>query len=295
MVLAFALALAMLSAGSALDWRYTRCLLSAGCLLAVLGLWDDISPIPARYRLIGQWLAVIAALMLPDHRVDGLSLWLGLGIAAFLMVWWLNLFNFMDGIDGLAASEALFICAGATLLITASQSSAASDLTLVMLLLMAAIAGFLSLNWPPARVFMGDVGSTFLGYVLGIFALDSIWGGQLPMVTWLVLGGVFWVDSTLTLLRRVFGGERWHTAHRSHAYQRYAGSLSRYYQLRGQSVTEARANAHRTVTLVAMTINILWLLPLAWLVIIAPSWQLAWLGIAWLPLVWLTLFSSMHE
>jgi Fuc2NAc and GlcNAc transferase len=298
MVLAFALALAVLDVTGVLDWRYTNCLLVAGCLLAGLGLWDDISPLPAGYRLIGQGVAVIAALMVPVHVVAALSLpsWLALGIAALLLLWWINLFNFMDGIDGLAASEALFICAGAALLVVASSPFPAPESVFVMLLLMAALAGFLSLNWPPAQVFMGDVGSTFLGYVLGIFALDSISSDQLPMVTWLVLGSVFWVDSTVTLLRRMLGGERWHSAHRSHAYQRYAGSLARYYQRRGrQSVTQGRASAHRTVTMVAMTINILWLLPLAWLVIIAPSWQLAWLGFAWLPLVWLTLFSSTHE
>ncbi len=297
MVLAFALALAMLGPTGVLDWRFTNCLLVAGCLLAGLGLWDDISPLPAGYRLIGQWVAVIAALMVPVHSIAALSLpaWLALGIAALLMMWWINLFNFMDGIDGLAASEAFFICAGAALLTMGSRPSPTPELVSVMLLLMAALAGFLSLNWSPAQVFMGDVGSTFAGYVLGIFALDSISTDQLPMVTWLVLGSVFWVDSTVTLLRRILGGERWHTAHRSHAYQRYAGSLARYYQRRGQSMTERRASAHRTVTIVAMTINILWLLPLAWLVIIAPSWQLAWLSLAWLPLVWLTLFSSMYE
>ncbi len=297
MVLAFALALGFSSASGALDWRYANCLLGAGCLLAGLGLWDDISPLPAKYRLLGQGVAVAAALLVPGYAAPASALpsWLALAAAAFILLWWINLFNFMDGIDGLAASEALFICASATLLIAATNSQPASGLVVSMCLLVAAVAGFLSLNWPPARVFMGDVGSIFLGYVLGVFAIDSISNDQLPLTTWLVLGGVFWVDSTLTLLRRIFSGQPWHAAHRSHAYQRYAAALGRYYQQRGQAATPGRARAHRITTMLAMTINILWLLPLAWLVIIAPSWQLAWLALAWLPLVWLTLHSGVYE
>lgn len=295
LVLAFSLALVILNASGAIDWRYAQCVVFAGCLLAALGLWDDISPLPARYRLLGQLVAVMAALVVPGHSVvPDLPFWLWVGIAAVLMLWWLNLFNFMDGIDGLAASEALFICAGASMLIVVRHAPG-SDLQLVMLLLMASIAGFLSLNWPPARIFMGDVGSTYLGFVIGVFALDSVSSGQLPFTAWLVLGSVFWVDSSLTLTRRILKGERWHAAHRSHAYQRYASALSLHFRSRGQSPSQCRASAHRAVTMVAMTINILWLLPLAWLVIIEPSWQLAWLGLAWLPLMWLTLYSGLYE
>lgn len=297
LVLAFSFALALLSITGALDWRFTHCVLTAGCLLAALGLWDDIAPLPATYRLLLQGGAIVFALSVPANTValSALPLLLVYGTAAFFMLWWLNLFNFMDGIDGLAASEALFICAAAVLLTAVSNPSPVNGLTVTMLLLFAAITGFLLLNWPPARVFMGDVGSTFLGYVLAVFALDSVASGQLPLLVWLILGGVFWVDSTLTLLRRMARKERWSSAHRSHAYQRYAAALGRHYQSRGQSATLSRANAHRLITTTVMTIDILWLLPLALLVIIAPSWQVAWLTLGWVPLVWLALKSGAYE
>jgi Fuc2NAc and GlcNAc transferase len=296
LVLAFSFAVALLSITGALDWRFAHCLLTAGCLLAALGLWDDIAPLPATYRLLLQGGAIIFTLSVSANIValSALPLWLVYGVAAFSMLWWLNLFNFMDGIDGLAASEALFICAAAALLTAISNPDRVNGLTVTMLLLFAAIAGFLILNWPPARVFMGDVGSTFLGYALAVFALDSVTSGQLPLLVWLILGSVFWVDSTLTLLRRMARGERWSSAHRSHAYQRYAAALSRHYQSRGQSAILSRANAHRTTTMAVMTIDILWLLPLAGLVIIAPSWQGAWLTLAWVPLVWLALKSGAY-
>ncbi len=297
LVLAFSFAVALLSITGALDWRFAHCVLTAGCLLATLGLWDDIAPLPATYRLLLQAGAIIFALSVPPNiaALPALHPWLVYGAAAFSMLWWLNLFNFMDGIDGLAASEALFICAAAVLLTAVSSTTPGNGLAVTMLLLGAAVAGFTILNWPPARVFMGDVGSTFLGYVLAVFALDSVASGQLPLLVWLILGGVFWVDSTLTLLRRMAQGERWGSAHRSHAYQRYAVALGRHYQSRGQSATLSRANAHRTCTFAVMAIDILWLLPLAGLVIIAPSWQLAWLTLAWAPLVWLATKSGAYE
>jgi Fuc2NAc and GlcNAc transferase len=198
----------------------------------------------------------------------------------------------MDGIDALAGTQCLYLTAIPLLLLRGETDH---DITLLSLLLLAATSGFLWLNWPPARVFLGDVGSTFIGYVLAVLALVSVVTGQLPLSVWLILGGVFWVDATMTLLRRIIRAEPWHQAHRSHAYQRYAALLCRRYQDRGLAAAAARARAHRHTVAAVMTLNLLWLLPMAWLVIIEPTWNAVWLVLAWLPLVGLTWLSGNYE
>jgi Fuc2NAc and GlcNAc transferase len=127
-----------------------------------------------------------------------------------------NLYNFMDSIEGIAAAEALVVGLGGALLLAASSPPLAP----VSALVAAAAAGFLVWNWPPARLFMGDVGSGFLGFAFGALALASERARALPAVLWLVLLGPFFVDATVTLLRRLARGDRWFVAHRSHAYQR---------------------------------------------------------------------------
>jgi Fuc2NAc and GlcNAc transferase len=268
-------------------------------MVAALGLWDDIRPLPARTRLAVQFSAVLFALgllgagMMPNS--GPLTTWTAGAVTALLLLWWLNLFNFMDGIDGLAGIECLFLTAAPLLLLVTRDQASPHGPQLLLLLLLAAMSGFLWLNWPPARVFLGDVGSTFVGYVLGVLALATVVTGQIPPEVWLILGGVFWVDSTITLLRRILNAEHWHMAHRSHAYQRYAARLCRYYQSRGLSATRARASAHRSTLLAVMSLNLLWLLPMAWLVIIAPEWRILWLLMAWLPLIGLTFQSGRYD
>lgn len=294
LVCAFGIALLLTLATGQVDPGLGYLLLGGGGLLATVGLWDDIRPLRARTRLAIQGLTALttACLLLPTASP---WLWLsGCALATLAMVWWINLYNFMDGIDGLAALECLCLCGSALLLLHAS-GGAHSGVELTYALLAAAAGGFLLLNWPPARVFMGDVGSIFLGYALALLALVSILEGQLPLLAWLVLGGVFWVDATLTLLRRMLSGEAWHQAHRSHAYQRYAASFCRRYEARGDSPVEARARAHRTTILVVFFLNFLWLLPLAWLVIMMPGWAALWLLVAWAPLVVLVIRSGRHD
>ncbi|MDQ2733027.1 MAG: glycosyl transferase family 4, partial [Armatimonadota bacterium] len=150
-----------------------------------------------------------------------------LGIVGSLLglvgiVWMINLYNFMDGIDGLAATEAIMTAGvgGALLLIQGSAGTAT-----LSLILAASAVGFLVWNWAPAKIFMGDVGSGFLGYVLAILAVSTENDHSLPLLVWIILLSVFVVDATATLLRRVRLGEKWHKPHCSHAYQRvtYAG------------------------------------------------------------------------
>jgi Fuc2NAc and GlcNAc transferase len=298
LVLTYLLAVLLSFALGLLDARLAYCILGAGTVVAMLGLWDDIHPLPARTRLAVQAVAALAAIALCGQGLPSIlpaPMWVSYSIATVALVWWINLFNFMDGIDSIAATECLFITFSATLLLTLAPGSDTSEPRLLLLLLAAAATGFLCLNWPPARVFMGDVGSTFIGYVLGVIALATVASGQLSLETWLILGGVFWIDSSVTLLRRMLNAEHWHMAHRSHAYQRYAAALGKRYHAQGLSFVQARAAAHRGTVLGVLGLNLLWLLPMAALVIIEPNWRLLWLILAWLPLIVLTLLSGKYE
>jgi Fuc2NAc and GlcNAc transferase len=131
-------------------------------------------------------------------------------------VWLTNLYNFMDGIDGLAGAEAVVAgLVGAGL----AAATGADGLALAAVSLAAAAGGFLVFNWPPATIFMGDVGSGLIGYAFGVMALASERADAVPLIVWLLLLGVFIVDATATLIARLWKRERWYEAHRSHAYQ----------------------------------------------------------------------------
>lgn len=252
-------------------------LAGAGVGVAWLGFLDDHGHVPARWRLAGHFLAAAWVLVwiggLPSLPLFGASIdagWLGHGLAAVYLVWMLNLYNFMDGIDGIAGIEAL--CAGlggAALCALAGQM----ELALAAALVAAAAAGFLVWNFPPARIFMGDAGSGFLGIALGALSLLAAHGDGKLFWAWLILLGVFVVDATITLVRRILRGETFYEAHRSHAYQHAA----------------RRWAAHRPVSLTVGAINLLWLLPLG--LSVAAGWLdgLAGLALAYAPLAALAL------
>ncbi len=159
---------------------------------------------------------------LPVVRVGTASLEIGGAgyvLGALGIVWSINLFNFMDGIDGLAGSQAALIFASAGLLLF---SRGDESLGMIALVLAAAAAGFLVWNWPPAKIFLGDVGSGAIGYAVASLATASENHGSVPLVAFAIIGGVFIADATVTLLRRIARGERPTDAHRDHAYQRLA-------------------------------------------------------------------------
>ena len=197
-----------------------------GTAVAAIGWLDDRRGVRASIRSLVHFAAagwvVFEAGGLPTLRVGGLSIELGVVggvLAAFAIVWLTNLYNFMDGIDGIAGVEAVIVGGmGGALALAAGDRSIAT----VALLTTGAAAGFLVWNWPPARIFMGDVGSGLLGFVFGALAILSERAGAVgvPAVLWLVLLGTFVGDATITLVRRVARGERWYEAHHSHAYQR---------------------------------------------------------------------------
>jgi Fuc2NAc and GlcNAc transferase len=120
----------------------------------------------------------------------------------------------------------------------------------------AACGGFLAWNWPPAKIFMGDVGSGYLGYAIAVLALAAARENSVALLVWLILGAVFFVDATVTLLRRLARRERVYEAHRSHAYQ----WLARRWQ------------SHRRVTVAVLLVNFFWLLPCALVAVRHPVW-----------------------
>ena len=223
--------------------------IGSGVLISSVGFWDDHNHISAKWRLLTHFLASFWVLYwlggIPEFQILGFNInadWVGIVAIAFLLVWLLNLFNFMDGIDGIAASETIFIAS------TGAYFSWLNDLeslSFVSLLLAASTMGFLILNWSPAKIFMGDVGSGFLGLMLGIIAYANIIEGSQVWI-WLILFAVFLVDSGVTLMQRIINGDKFYEAHCSHAYQH-----------------AARKWGHKRVTISVIIINLIWLFPLA--------------------------------
>ena len=250
-------------------------LIGSGILIASVGYWDDQGHIAARWRLLSHFIAVFWVLYwlggIPVFEFFGLVInlgWFGFVVIAFALVWLLNLFNFMDGIDGIAGAETIFVaCAGALF----SWLSGLEALSFISLTLAASTMGFLILNWPPAKIFMGDVGSGFLGLMIGIIAYANILNG-ISVWIWLILLGVFLVDSGITLLRRIMSGDKWYEAHCSHAYQH-----------------AAREWGHKRVTVATIIINLCWLLPLAYLVYLYKEFAVVLMCMAYIPLILLAL------
>jgi len=233
--------------------------LGGGALLAVVGAWDDLRDVNAAIRLLCHIAAAVLTLALL-----GLD-WplLLVALAGFGLVWLINLFNFMDGIDGIAGVQVLVYCVGAQL----AGGGIPGWLGSLDWVLAGATLGFLAFNWPPAKIFMGDAGSGFLGLLLGFLTLALAQEDFLPFVASLILLAGFWFDASYTLCVRILTGQRFAQAHRSHLYQKLAA-------LKG----------HRWTTVAFMALGCAWLLPLAWLATREPEWFPAWLLAAVAPL-----------
>jgi UDP-N-acetylmuramyl pentapeptide phosphotransferase/UDP-N-acetylglucosamine-1-phosphate transferase len=197
--------------------------LAAGAFIAVVGLIDDLRPMPVAPRLILQTLAVAVAIasMPGDLRIVSAMPWWAERLCLLVaLVWFVNLVNFMDGIDWMTVAEVVPLTASVVLLGRLAMVPPPS--TILALALLGATLGFAPFNKPVAKLFLGDVGSLPIGLLLGWLLLQLARGGE-PAAA-LLLPLYYLADASVTLIRRMAAGEPFWQAHRSHFYQR-AGDL----------------------------------------------------------------------
>lgn len=211
-LLAGAIPAAWWFAGDELRWTLT-----AAVALAAISAVDDARSLPVGLRLAAHAAAAIVAVglgALAPFSAIALFLWLLLVLA---IVWMTNLFNFMDGADGLAGGMAAI---GFAALALAAARAGSTEIAAVAAALSVAAVAFLAFNFPPARVFLGDAGSIPLGFLAGALSWSGVARGLWPDWFPLLVFSPFIVDASVTLARRLARGERVWIAHRSHAYQR---------------------------------------------------------------------------
>lgn len=210
--------------------------LMVGVIISVVSYFDDLFELSAKLRLGVQTLVSLLGIYFLGgvNELDFFffsiqNQFLTNVFAFFLIVWFINLYNFLDGINGYAGTEALFLSLAGFILFGDSH----------FLVLAVAVLGFLYWNFGNAKIFMGDVGSTLLGYNIAIFTLyytnehtENFW-------IWIILFGVFLFDATWTLFRRFKNREKLSQAHKKHAYQRLTQS----------------GYSHTKVVLLAMALN----------------------------------------
>lgn len=275
-VLAFLPLLGLVGWWDATLRQFALALLGGGVLVAAIGFADDRRHVSTRTRLLSHLAAGVwvVAWVDPWPAIPMLGVMVDFGpfaslLALLFLVWMVNLFNFMDGIDAIASVEAITVALGGALLWWLTGTGTG---WMMAGLFAACVAGFLVWNWPPARIFMGDAGSGFLGFTIAAMALWCGQGTAHLFWGWLILVGCFMVDTTTTLVRRVLRGSRFDLPHRTHAYQYAARSVGR----------------HLPVTLAVAAINLLWLLPVATLVALGYVDGVVGVTIAYIPLVWLS-------
>jgi Fuc2NAc and GlcNAc transferase len=248
--------IALLAAVDLLAALDAAVLLGGALLVMAAGWLDDVRSLPVGPRALAYGCAALIAVAGIAASAAVIPQWWWLGAAVLAIAWLTNLYNFMDGSDGLAAIETITAGAAAAWLLFGQNAGGAAW---ICWLLCCASAGFLAWNWPPARIFMGDAGSCLIGFLFGATAVLAARDGTLPPAAWAILLAVFWVDATATLLRRLLRGEPWYSPHRSHAYQLLV--------LSGMS--------HRQLAISVATVNLALLAPLAWLSLQRPQWSAA--------------------
>jgi Fuc2NAc and GlcNAc transferase len=196
------------------NWVWTMCV--GGGAIAWIGWQDDRFSLSPQSRLLVHVIAAAWAVywLMPAETELKYKI-----LAGFWVAWSINFYNFMDGIDGLAGAEAVLIGLGAGYI--AARVGTQPTLAINWVIASAAL-GFLFWNWPPAKIFMGDAGSGFLGYAFGCLAIGSGMNWDAGFPTYLLLLALFWGDAGFTLVKRIVRGERFWEAHRQHLYQKAA-------------------------------------------------------------------------
>lgn len=219
-----------------------------GGAAALFGFLDDLKDIRAMKKFAVQFLLSGWTLFWLDGGpllfIDWIPSLVSIPVTMLFLVWMMNGYNFMDGIDGMAISGAVFV--SGTMIWVLLWTHPESEFIMVMALLLASSSAFLLFNWPPASIFMGDAGSAFLGYLFGPLILVTVMVGDVTIWTWLVVFGYFFADIVVTQIMRVILVKKWYLAHRSHAYQ----NLARI------------TGSHIKVTGGVVLYNLIWVLPL---------------------------------
>jgi FlaA1/EpsC-like NDP-sugar epimerase/UDP-N-acetylmuramyl pentapeptide phosphotransferase/UDP-N-acetylglucosamine-1-phosphate transferase len=246
----FSVAVVFLGAIHCLGFREMLVALT-GLPVGAVGYWDDRCEVRLGARLAVQMMAACSAVfILTTIHMPGqassstLLITVLLAIEVLGLTWSLNLTNFMDGIDGIVTVEAVTVTTVCAALIWYEHG--ATVFALLFALLGISVAPFIFFNWAPAKIFMGDAGSGFIGFMLGVLILIAVAHHQIFLLSPMILMGVFISDATTTLVARMLRHERWSTPHRTHAYQILAQSYG-----------------HKRVTLCVGVINLVWLTPLA--------------------------------
>ena len=217
-------------------------------MAALFGFLDDLKDIRASRKLAVHLLLSGWALFClgggPLLSIGWIPVLVAIPVTSLFLVWMVNAYNFMDGIDGMAVSSAVFVSGAITLVLLLTNGD--SEFFSVFVLFLASISTFLFFNWPPASIFMGDSGSAFLGYIFGSLILFTVMSGDISIWTWLIVFGYFFADTTVTQLMRIILVKKWYLPHRSHAYQ----NLARI------------TGSHIKVTGGVVLYNVVWILPL---------------------------------
>lgn len=210
-----------------------------GIPIALIGYLDDIKGVKIYWRFLvhlasATWSVAMLGIL---HSFSAI-------IPIVIIVSLINFYNFMDGIDGIAATQGIFLSSVAGFILLMKNHLGMSLLSFGLL---ASLTGFLYWNWQPAKIFMGDIGSGFLGYFFGTLMFSTAVQYKIPVMFWFILMGIFLCDAGCTLLYRMMKKKKWYLAHREHVYQRLVQSGFEHFQ----------------VTLFVLLINVFLLLPAA--------------------------------
>lgn len=248
--------LALWAAGT-VDTDFMRTIVAGGTVATLFGFADDRLGITVKTKLAFQAGLAVWVLMsfggTPLADFPWTPAFIDLALSWLALVWLMNIYNFMDGIDGMAASGGVFLAGGVVVALLLANGD--SGLVVACSLLAICSAGFLVLNWPPASVFMGDAGSLCLGYCFCVLLTRTVTSGEIGIWTWLILFGYFAGDTTTTTVLRMFVTRHWYGEHHSHAYQNLA------------RVWDSHLRVVRGVSLY----HVLWLLPLAAWSVLMPA------------------------
>lgn len=258
---------------------YSLPVLLGGPCVMIMGYWDDLRSVNPLLRLFIHFLvSVFIFTLISRGFTTTVSIsflpnwhWLTAAFCVLFIAWFINLYNFMDGCDGLACGLGMV---GAGLVALISYMHGSKDLAIVYLVISYSLAGFLIFNWSPAKVFMGDCGAYFLGYVFGSLALISKLYYDSSLYVHLIIFGMLIMDATWTLLRRLFRLEKLYEAHRLHGFQKLMD----------------KGWGHARISSLYILITVLWLFPMAIFSMNYSGLSFLFLVVAYVPLLAMMLF-----